>query len=156
MLTGQTFRLKAWLSHLKAAILQSKLHRPHSTMDSIRVSEAPGPGSIPGEATTFLSTVILLIKCFSAFLLGCLHLGLRAPVVACTCLNCIKTRLGKDLLAFGLSLVVSALELIPFLINFRLYFGLKSKCCKASPILVSRQSCHSCKCTSFAAHFVAI
>ena len=25
--------------------------RPRSTMDSIRVSEAPDPGSIPGEAT---------------------------------------------------------------------------------------------------------
>lgn len=27
-------------------------NRPRSTMDSIRVSEAPDPGSIPGEATT--------------------------------------------------------------------------------------------------------
>jgi hypothetical protein len=26
---------------------------PRSTMDSIRVSEAPDPGSIPGEATSF-------------------------------------------------------------------------------------------------------
>ena len=28
-------------------------NRPRSTMDSIRVSEAPDPGSIPGEATNF-------------------------------------------------------------------------------------------------------
>ena len=28
-----------------------KKSRPRSTMDSIRVSEAPDPGSIPGEAT---------------------------------------------------------------------------------------------------------
>ncbi len=28
---------------------------PRSTMDSIRVSEAPDPGSIPGEATKSLS-----------------------------------------------------------------------------------------------------
>lgn len=27
------------------------LNRPRRTMDSIRVSEAPDPGSIPGEAT---------------------------------------------------------------------------------------------------------
>ena len=29
----------------------SKFNWPRSTMDSIRVSEAPDPGSIPGEAT---------------------------------------------------------------------------------------------------------
>ena len=31
--------------------LTYQLVRPRSTMDSIRVSEAPDPGSIPGEAT---------------------------------------------------------------------------------------------------------
>ena len=31
---------------------------PRSTMDSIRVSEAPDPGSIPGEATTKIFTLI--------------------------------------------------------------------------------------------------
>jgi hypothetical protein len=36
------------------------MRRPRSTMDSTRVSEAPNPGSIPGEATkqkTFIENV---------------------------------------------------------------------------------------------------
>jgi hypothetical protein len=38
--------------------------RPRSTMDSIRVSEAPDPGSIPGEAT-----LIIFKKLVNRFLL---------------------------------------------------------------------------------------
>ena len=34
---------------------------PRSTMDSIRVSEAPDPGSIPGEATLLNIQIILLV-----------------------------------------------------------------------------------------------
>jgi hypothetical protein len=40
----------------------SKLERPRSTMDSIRVSEAPDPSSILGEATKKSS---VLLKTFS-------------------------------------------------------------------------------------------
>ena len=39
---------------LTFASLFTVLYRPCSTMDSIRVSEAPDPGSIPGEATLLL------------------------------------------------------------------------------------------------------
>jgi hypothetical protein len=39
--------------YLKSNIQHLALNWPRSTMDSIRVSEAPDTGSIPVEATTF-------------------------------------------------------------------------------------------------------
>ena len=35
-------------------------NRPRSTMDSIRVSEAPDPGSIPGEATNLINRSLII------------------------------------------------------------------------------------------------
>ena len=43
--------------------------RPRSTMDSIRVSEAPDPGSIPGEATLYAYKVLFYNRLQMIYLL---------------------------------------------------------------------------------------
>ena len=52
-----------FLTELKMEVLTFAalllLKWPRSTMDSIRVSEAPDPGSIPGEATTNYSNLLI-------------------------------------------------------------------------------------------------
>jgi hypothetical protein len=62
----------------KQLFLRPNAIRPRSTMDSIRVSEAPDPGSIPGEATLLLIQLPSLALLFTSHCIKSTEYPIRA------------------------------------------------------------------------------